>query len=87
MMKADALSYYYDYNNSHLDNCKVQLLKEKWFKARALVSMSRSEIEDQIRNANEGLESWTDGRLVIPKELTESLIKKYHNFSLTRHLG
>ena len=46
MMKVDALSQRYDYDDGHFDNYEVQLLKDKWFKARALMSMSRTEVED-----------------------------------------
>ena len=87
MTKADTLSRQYDYDNGHSNNYEVQLLKDEWFKARVLVLTSRTEVEDWVRNANEGLKTRTDGRLIIPRELVEGLLREYYDSPLTGHLG
>ena len=51
------------------------------------MSTPRTEVEDWVRNANQGLEPRLDGKLTVPKELVEELLREYHDSPLAGHPG
>ena len=75
---ADALSRRCDYDTGENDNQGITLLKEEWFKMQAIVEISRTSLQEQIKEANKGTIPREDGRLLVLKELVEQLLKEYH---------
>ena len=99
MTKADALSRRPDYDKGENDNENVTLIKDQWVQVRGQVHTSRDELLVKIKEAQQRMTEppqgvtmadgimVKDGKVYVPDDVRELVMKEYHDSPLSGHPG